>query len=653
MNPGSWLTEDFVRTVGWVLVHFLWQGTALASALYVALALCRTANSRYAAGLGTLLIMTACPFVTFALLVAHSVPTPEGMVMRQTATAIQTAVAASPLGTGVKPFDWLTVLVAAWFAGVFLFSLRAAGGCLMVERLRRESAIVTEDLLQKCAAIQQRLGLSRKVQYRQSELIDSPSAIGWLRPMVLLPIAAIAGLSPRQLEAVIAHELAHIQRFDYLANIVQIAAETLLFYHPAVWWVNRSIRREREHCCDDAAVVICGDAADYARALTTLEQWRGTPTLVLAATGGSLRARVARVLGMPRLRTSAPRAGAAVAGVICAATVLFAGTRITGTVTRSGIAAEIAMQAPEPVAEAVVAATPSVSAVNPSKARPATRVTPAAMAAPETAATAKASAAASASPVVAVTVATTAAAAAAVSATPSVSVSPYVSVSPVFAEIAEAQSDRAKARGDQPPSESYIGSLDSLGYKDLSADDIIALKVQGITPQYIRDMKATGLKPTLSDLVAMKVQGITPAYVSEMRAKGFQPSAGELVAMKVQGVTPEYVDRMRAKGFPNLSIGQIIALKVQNVDPADAAQYKQLGIHDVSVNDLVALHVQGVTPAYIRAMQAAGFTSAEAGDYIGAKVQGITPEFVSKLRKQGLTGLTPDKIIALKVTGVF
>ena len=158
MNPGLWLTGDFVQTVGWVLVHFLWQGAALAASLYVALAFCRKATSRYAAGLGALLTMAACPFVTFALLAGHSATTTRGgTVMREGAAAMQTSIAGSPMGSAARPFDWLAVLVAAWFAGVFVFSLRAAGGCLVVERVRRESAVVTGDVLQKCAAIQARL----------------------------------------------------------------------------------------------------------------------------------------------------------------------------------------------------------------------------------------------------------------------------------------------------------------------------------------------------------------------------------------------------------------------------------------------------------------------------------------------------------------
>jgi lipopolysaccharide export system protein LptA len=125
-----------------------------------------------------------------------------------------------------------------------------------------------------------------------------PVVVGWLRPVILIPAAALSGLPPQQLDALILHELAHIRRHDALINALLLAAETLLFYHPAIWWVSRRIRIEREHCCDDLAVARCGDAALYVEALATLEAGRLPPGLALAA-GVRLKDRAARLLGAP------------------------------------------------------------------------------------------------------------------------------------------------------------------------------------------------------------------------------------------------------------------------------------------------------------------------------------------------------------------
>src|SRR5260370_37969941 len=120
--------------------------------------------------------------------------------------------------------------------------------------------------------------------------------MGWFRRMVLLAVKAFTGLSEAQLQLVIVHELAHIQRLDPFVNVFQIFVETLLFYHPAVWWLNKRIRTEREHCCDDIAVSLCGNPVEYARALTLMEEWRSAPALAMAANRGPLSKRIFPVL---------------------------------------------------------------------------------------------------------------------------------------------------------------------------------------------------------------------------------------------------------------------------------------------------------------------------------------------------------------------
>ena len=129
-----------------------------------------------------------------------------------------------------------------------------------------------------CAGrLQDRLGLTRAIRYLECGWLQAPAVIGWLRPIVLLPVTALTGLSEDQLRAVIAHELAHIRRLDALVNLFQILVETLLFYHPAMWWLNRRIRAERELCCDEIAVSLTGDRLEYARALTMMAEWERPP----------------------------------------------------------------------------------------------------------------------------------------------------------------------------------------------------------------------------------------------------------------------------------------------------------------------------------------------------------------------------------------
>ena len=132
---------------------------------------------------------------------------------------------------------------------------------------------------------------------------------GWFRPVVLLPVVGADGIAAEQLDAVIAHELAHVKRLDSFVNLFQIAAETLLFYHPAVWWLSKRIRAERENCCDDVAISVCGNAVEYARALATMAEWQSAPALAMAANRSPLAERVARLLGVIEIerRDSAAR----------------------------------------------------------------------------------------------------------------------------------------------------------------------------------------------------------------------------------------------------------------------------------------------------------------------------------------------------------
>jgi HEAT repeat protein/beta-lactamase regulating signal transducer with metallopeptidase domain len=218
-------------------------------------------------------------------------------------------------------------LVVVWVLGVIVLSVRLAHGWLSARRLRTHGTRATSpslhQMLERLAA---RLRVTRPVQLLESLIVEVPAVIGWLRPVILVPASALTGLTPQQLEVLLAHELAHVRRFDYLVNIVQCVIETLLFYHPAVWWVSRRVRDEREHCCDDLVVQVCGDRHLYASALVDMERIRSaTPRLALAATGGSLLHRVRRLIAPAAARTEFfPRWAAGVSGVLAVSIALLA-----------------------------------------------------------------------------------------------------------------------------------------------------------------------------------------------------------------------------------------------------------------------------------------------------------------------------------------
>jgi beta-lactamase regulating signal transducer with metallopeptidase domain len=217
-------------------------------------------------------------------------------------------------------------VMLVWLVGIAFLSLRLLSGWLWVQRLRTHGVAPASDHCRQLARrLSRRLHIGRAITLLESTLVDVPTVIGFLKPVVLLPASALGGLTPQQLEAILAHELAHIRRHDYLVNLLQTLVETVLFYHPAVWWVSRRIRIERENCCDDLAVSLCGDRIAYAAALADLEALRSEPApdhhIAMAATGGSLLLRVRRLLGAPASHTG--RGPAWLAGSV--ATLLIGG----------------------------------------------------------------------------------------------------------------------------------------------------------------------------------------------------------------------------------------------------------------------------------------------------------------------------------------
>ena len=633
-NLANWISPEVMRTLGWTLVHFLWQGAGLAALFAVAAAVCRSASARYAVAVGALLLMLASPVITFTWLRAQSNPAvrtgAQGALTwagtsTQNATALSSSRAPSAETRTVQPIGMLW-LVEAWFLGVLLLSLRTAGGLILIERMRRkEIKPVTRELYAKCLALQRRMGLDRVIQYCECRRLDAPAVLGWFRPVVLLPMRALTGLTEEQIEAVIAHELAHIRRLDCFVNLFQIATETLLFYHPAVWWVSQRIRSERENCCDDEAIAICGDAVNYARALTLMEEWRTAPALMMAANRSPLGARVVRLLGWDGAAGRIRVAGLA-GSFVCLAGALLAGNAFLGVAHAAwGSAPAPAKQ--EQTSGSVIVVRPEPAPAKVRTAAPAPKPTGPAE------------------------------------------------------EKAQTNKDKdQKAAGEEPSKkESYLDAMEALGFKNLSVDELVSMKIQGVTPAYVKEIRDLGLQPSAEELVGMRVQGITPEYVREMRGFVSNPSVEDLIGMKVQGITPGYIKEIRAL-YPNLNVEELIGMKVQGITPDYLKEFHDLGLQPSaddliglkvqgvtpnyvkemraiglkpSTEELIGMKVQGITPEYVKSMQAQGFKNLECDELIGAKVQGITPEFIEKARKHGFQNLTLQKLIALKQADIL
>ncbi|MEO0332970.1 MAG: M56 family metallopeptidase, partial [Bacteroidota bacterium] len=309
----NWLPEPWIQTIGWTLVHSLWVVTLLALGLRLILSLIpnRLAQLRYLMAvtalfcsiiaLGVIGFYVHQPAATHASLVSEH---PIAIVLSAPDVADPTASTSMIQQINSQLQIWLTPhlsgILVIWFSGVLFFLIRGAGNLLYLRRLtHHDTQPISAQWQDKVSHLSSTLKIGRSLSVRISSRIRAPFVVGFLKPIILLPISAFSQLSPEQLEAILAHELAHIRRWDDVVNWVQATVETILFYHPALWWISQLIRDEREKCCDDLAVATCGNAVIYAKALTQLETLPdSTSSFALAASrsGNGLLARVERLL---------------------------------------------------------------------------------------------------------------------------------------------------------------------------------------------------------------------------------------------------------------------------------------------------------------------------------------------------------------------
>ena len=422
------------QALGWALIHFLWQGTLAALIYAAALPLLRNSSARlrYAIGCLALLVMLALPAATFAVACipasGFSGPTlgvtvaPAPVARNMAASVVYSRASIAPM------LPWI---VSLWIAGIALLSLRWLGAWAWLRTLRRRGRFdIPAAWEQSWRDLLHRARVSAPVRLAIDSAIQVPCAIGWLRPVILMPAATLAGADWRTIEALLAHELAHIRRHDYLINLLQTAADTLLFYHPAVWWLSRQVRIERENCCDDIAATLCGDRILYARALIHIEELRAPRrAFAMSAGGGSLAQRIQRLLGIPGARDYhtawlTPLAAAAI--VVC----LFAGWR-----------------------------------------------------------------------------------------------------PPVHASGPAPQPQPAEAHD-------FLSGIVAAGFHHLTVDELIQLKIHGVTPEFATSIKSAGYKDvTAQELVQLAIHGVDAAFVRHLQDSGLKKlSIDQLIRLKNAGI---------------------------------------------------------------------------------------------------------------------
>lgn len=671
MSEIAWLSREEIVALGWTLLHFCWQGTAVAVAYAVVDRMTSKATSkvRYAVALSAFTLMPLVVLGTFALEMRIAVPPPVTKDVAPITTGFllterTPTVHELPLAPGfAEQKEWLVVRAerllpwvdGLWLVGVLLLALRSLGGWWQLEMIRRHALrMVPQGVEHAFQRISEQVHAGRKVALRISDQVISPLAMGVWRATVILPMSAVTGMPKEELEAVMAHELGHIRRWDFVWNLMQTAVESVLFFHPAVWRLSRIVRERREVCCDEIAVECCAGATVYARALLRLEEQRAVNlrmAMALGGCGGSLLGRVRKVLGEDTAMegrmtsgVSVATAGAVVmalllgpkASTAVAAPVLYAVRPVVARVVQA-MPGTMLSQMPGVNSRVVVVPAPAVAPVARSQQDDATP-----MIAPLAPLTAR-----SVTPMVAPAApkpapnATPLHASHAIPSLPSQAcmTAPHprlVAMTSLNMAVFERQETSGSA---SPKGTAYLDGMRDAGYPlDLNnnLNELFALKSMGVTPEYAKSMGNTGLgKPTVHELITLKSMGVTPEYVASLKQNGIAPhDFREVVTEKSMGITPEYSAEMKQKGFGDLSLHELVAMKSMGITPEYAAEMRKGFGANLSTHELIAMKSMGVTPEYAIGMKQNGFGDLSVHDLISLKAQGMTPEYAGWLKQQ-------------------
>ncbi len=278
--------------LGWTLLHSLWQAAIIFGMTKIALSLIAKHKStlRYMINCCALLLIVMTSLSTFLYLVS------SGTSVEAISPALRPTFNSLPAGEVIAieyPIwnnliriinDQMVWVIYAWMAGVLIFSIRFAGGIVYIQFLKRKISDASSEYLQMVQHLSDQLRLTQKVRLVESIQISKPIVLGYIKPMIILPIGLLTGLPTSQIETILLHELAHIKRHDYLVNLIQAFIEVILFFNPFVWLLSEMIRKEREYCCDDLVIMMGSSRTEYIKALAQLEeinQYR-IPTLALA-----------------------------------------------------------------------------------------------------------------------------------------------------------------------------------------------------------------------------------------------------------------------------------------------------------------------------------------------------------------------------------
>lgn len=705
------LSDRLASALGWMVVHVLWQAALIAFLSAVAMLIWRhkPARRRYWTANAALAAILLSAIATFAFYYGNAEVDRPAAAMELSVQALDKSKVpadnAPAFSTPAKPAipdgetfrdyfqDNLPLIVTIWLLGMCMFALRLLGNIGYIYYLKSHLTIPVdefwEELLQRLA---QQAGIKKSIQLLESALVRTPMVVGYLKPVILFPIGMINRLEPAEAEAILAHELAHIMRHDYLFNILQSMVETLFYYHPAVWWLSARVRHEREMAADDAAIQLTGNAVQYAKALVAVQDMAFRPLSPSLAFAGANKQKllhrvqhilhihptktfimekligagaiilVLAALGFTQAKTTGhlpnwfamlPLTGAEQGGVwegkiendkVC---ILFSSRNDRGRWMTEDCFLKSEFSA-LPTQEAEFTITRPSGAFklkgkfegNEGYGR--------------------------------------------FTFTADKAFADWLTqqgVDEVDDELmwrlffANADKEYVTSIKNEMPdkqlygddlSEMAIHGLDTktikeyrqlaaeLGEEDAGIDQLLEMKIHDIDTDYARSLAKSGFKGlTLEDVMNAKIHDVDPDYVKQVNAMGYPGlSFEDILNFRIHDITPEYIKGLKDAGITNLSAEELVGFAIHDVTPATISGYRKMGFTDIDNEDIVKFSIHDVDPEFVADMRKAGLADLSIDDLVNLKIHDVDAGYLTEIRKAGFTDFSNDDVVQLKIHDV-
>lgn len=309
------ISSEIIRAIGWTLINITWQGTAIALMLWILLKIFNKSSAQFKYTISLLSLVAIVALSTYNFYNSYQSSSPpnekidivlsngEGIIdgLSQIINSASSPVSFIELfSVFVNRLDsYLPLIVNIWIVGIIFFMMKFFVGYVYLQRLKRDKVLnITDKWKEKFFRIESKLAIKKRIRYLESKVARIPLMLGYLKPVIIIPAGMLTGIPENQIEAIIAHELAHIRRNDYLVNILQIFIEIVFFYHPAVWFISSIIRSERENCCDDLALTACEGSLTYAKALVSVQELKPGKVYSAVAFSGQKKQLINRIKRM-------------------------------------------------------------------------------------------------------------------------------------------------------------------------------------------------------------------------------------------------------------------------------------------------------------------------------------------------------------------